>query len=41
MTLYLSLDIGGTKIAGGLVTDKGRVTLSDRRPTPLTGGGPF
>jgi len=38
MTLYLSLDIGGTKIAGGLVTGDGRVTLSDRRPTPLTGG---
>lgn len=38
MTLYLGIDIGGTKIAGGLVTDKGRVTLSDRRATPLTGG---
>ncbi len=37
MSLYLGLDIGGTKIAGGLVTNEGRVTLSDRRPTPLTG----
>lgn len=38
MTLYLGIDIGGTKIAGGLVTSKGCVTLSNRRPTPLTGG---
>ncbi len=38
MSLYLAIDIGGTKIAGGLVTSEGRVTLSDRRPTPLTGG---
>jgi len=38
MTLYLGIDIGGTKISGGLVTSEGRVTLSDRRPTPLTGG---
>ena len=38
MTLYLGIDIGGTKIAGGLVTSEGRVILSDRRPTPLTGG---
>ena len=38
MTLYLGIDIGGTKIAGGLVTSEGRVTLSDRRPTPLAGG---
>jgi len=38
MTLYLGIDIGGTKIAGGLVTDEGCVTLFDRRLTPLTGG---
>lgn len=38
MSLFLGLDIGGTKIAGGLVTGGGRVTFSDRRPTPLTGG---
>ena len=38
MILYLGIDIGGTKIAGGLVTGEGRVMLSDRRPTPLTGG---
>ena len=38
MSLYLGIDIGGTKIAGGLVTGEGRVTLSDRRLTPLTGG---
>ena len=39
MSLFLGIDIGGTKIAGALVTSEGRVTLSDRRPTPLTGGG--
>jgi glucokinase len=38
MTLYLGIDIGGTKISGGLVTGEGRVTLSERCPTPLTGG---
>jgi glucokinase len=38
MSLYLGLDIGGTKIAGGLVTGEGRVVSSDRCPTPLTGG---
>jgi len=38
MSLSLGIDIGGTKIAGGLVTDGGRVMLSDRRPTPLTSG---
>ena len=37
MTLYLGLDIGGTKIAGGLVTENGQVLLSRRVPTPLTG----
>lgn len=38
MSLHLGIDIGGTKIAGGLVTGEGRVTLSDRRPTPSSGG---
>lgn len=38
MSLFLGLDIGGTKIAGGLVTAEGRVTHRDRCPTPLTGG---
>ena len=37
MTLYLGLDVGGTKIAGGLVTGDGQVVLSRRVPTPLTG----
>ena len=39
MTLYLGLDIGGTKIAGGLVTAGGQVLVSRRVPTPLTGRG--
>ena len=38
MSLTLGIDIGGTKIAAGFVTGAGRVMLSDRRPTPLTGG---
>ena len=38
MTLYLGIDIGGTKIAAGLVTSEGRVLRSARVPTPLTGG---
>ncbi len=38
MSLFLGIDIGGTKIAGGLVTEEGRVVHADRRLTPLTGG---
>jgi glucokinase len=38
MSLSLGIDIGGTKIAGGLVTQEGRVVQTDRRPTPPTGG---
>lgn len=38
MTLYLAIDIGGTKIAAGLVTPEGRVIGPTRVPTPLTGG---
>ncbi len=37
MSLFLGIDIGGTKIAGGLVTDGGRVLRAARVPTPLTG----
>lgn len=39
MTLYLGIDIGGTKIAAGLVSGDGKVLHTSRRPTPLTGGG--
>ncbi len=38
MSLYLGIDIGGTKIAAGLVTSSGNVRASRRCPTPLTGG---
>ncbi len=38
MTLFLGVDIGGTKIAAGLVTEAGEVLRRSRRPTPLTGG---
>ncbi len=37
MSLFLGIDIGGTKIAGGLVTGAGRVLHQSRVPTPLTG----
>ena len=38
MTHYLGIDIGGTKIAAGLVTSDGIVSSHIQRPTPLTGG---
>ena len=38
MTLYLGIDIGGTKIAAGLVTAEGEVLRRSRCRTPLTGG---
>ena len=38
MTLFLGIDIGGTKIAAGLVTKTGKVLVTRRCPTPLTGG---
>ncbi len=38
MSLYLGIDIGGTKIAAGLVSAEGRVLHRSRCPTPLTGG---
>ena len=38
MTVYLGIDIGGTKIAAGLVTENGEVLRQSRVPTPLSGG---
>jgi len=38
MSLFLGIDIGGTKIAAGLVANSGNVLASHRCPTPLTGG---
>ncbi|MGI4792311.1 MAG: ROK family protein [Janthinobacterium lividum] len=37
MSLYLGIDIGGTKIACGIVTEAGEVLRQFRCPTPLTG----
>lgn len=34
MTVVLALDIGGTKLAAGLVDDGGEVLVHDRAPTP-------
>jgi glucokinase len=33
-TTYLAVDIGGTKLAAGVVDDDGRVVVRDRIPTP-------
>ncbi len=38
MSLFLGIDIGGTKIACGLVSESGQVLRQSRRPTPLSGG---
>jgi glucokinase len=38
--LYVGIDIGGTKIAGGLVTDAGLVLHREDVPTPAQEGGP-
>jgi glucokinase len=40
MACYIGLDIGGTKIAGGVVTRDGRVIKKMSRPTPVQQGGP-
>lgn len=40
MALFLGIDIGGTKIAGGLVTDAGTIVQRDAVPTPARDGGP-
>ncbi|MDQ2687014.1 MAG: ROK family protein [Armatimonadota bacterium] len=40
MTLFLGIDIGGTKIASGLVTDAGVVVRREDVPTPAREGGP-
>ena len=38
MKVYLGIDIGGTKIAAGLVTEHGEVLRQSRCQTPLSGG---
>lgn len=35
----IGIDIGGTKIAGGIVTDDGKVVSREERPTPVKDGG--
>src|SRR3954462_5484408 len=36
MSLAIGVDVGGTKIAAGLVDEDGRVTATTRRDTPST-----
>src|SRR3954469_12718543 len=36
MSLTIGIDIGGTKVAGGVVDDNGKVLQRARRPTPST-----
>ena len=38
MRSFLGIDIGGTKIAAGIVTETGHVLTTRHCPTPLTGG---
>ena len=40
MSYYIGIDIGGTKIAGGIVADQGEVLLTKSCPTPVKLGGP-
>lgn len=40
MSFYVGIDIGGTKIAAGIVTNMGQVLLSKSCPTPVESGGP-
>lgn len=37
---YVGIDIGGTKIAGGIVTQDGEIIAREERPTPIQEGGP-
>src|SRR4051794_12824769 len=36
MTLTIGVDVGGTKVAAGVVDDHGRIIEKLRRPTPST-----
>jgi glucokinase len=36
---YIGIDIGGTKIAGGIVTNDGTIIAREERPTPIKEGG--
>lgn len=40
MSHYIGLDIGGTKIAAGIVTNLGQVLVTKSCPTPVSLGGP-
>src|ERR1700722_15583705 len=39
MSHYIGIDIGGTKIAGGIVTDTGKVLIRKDCSTPVKAGG--
>jgi glucokinase len=40
MHYVVGIDIGGTKIAGGIVTSDGKVIAREETPTPIKDGGP-
>jgi len=40
MSQYIGIDIGGTKIASGIITDTGKVLVRKKCPTPVKLGGP-
>lgn len=37
---YIGIDIGGTGIAGGIVSEEGEIIARSERPTPIKEGGP-
>ncbi len=39
MKHYIGIDIGGTKIAGGIVTEDGKIIARQEKPTPIKAGG--
>ena len=39
MSLTVGVDVGGTKVLGGVVDASGKVLATSRRDTPREGGG--
>ena len=38
MSYTIGIDVGGTKVLGGVVTEDGKVLTTSRRDTPREGG---
>jgi len=39
MTNTIGIDVGGTKVLGGVVSESGEILRTTRRDTPREGGG--